>query len=61
MEATLPNQTMETETEVAHAETIKELAKKPQRSETKRKHVETALCEQIQEIGNDDFRKAQKA
>jgi len=51
---------METETEVAHAETIKELAKKPQRWETKRKHVETALCEQIQELGNNDFQKAQE-
>jgi len=32
---------------VTHAETIKELAKKLQRSETERQHVETALREQF--------------
>ena len=43
---------METDMVVTHAETIKELAKKLQRSETEWQRVETVLCEQTEEPGN---------
>ena len=59
LEAILPDQTMETDREVTHAETIKKLAKKLQRSEAERKHVETALRGQIEETGNKLIEKEQ--